>query len=142
MMEPRLVRIWQLRRLGVALYTATATSALWLACLPASVLLGKQVALQLLVQLACIAAACLAAAWATSRALVAREPVSLPKAVSKPTLKLLGPWLHYELARSWGHWTSLACWKACSTYSTAAGLAGALLAASFAADRRSAPGTT
>ena len=135
-----LAKVWQLRRAGVALYTAGAATGLWLACLPGILLLGQPSAAQLILQLACIAAACLAAAWASSLALVAREPISLPQAAGAALHKLLGGHLHYQLARSWGHWTSAACWRACSCYSAAASTAGALLAATFAADRASALG--
>ena len=123
MPEAWTARVWQLRRAGVALYTAAATACLWLPCLPIIALLGRPSALQQLLQLACIPPACLAAAWAGSAALLAREPVSLPRAASAPTLKLLGPYLHYQLARSWGHLTSMACWRLCTVYAAAAGSA-------------------
>ena len=156
--------IWLYRAAGVALYTLVASQGLWLASLPAILLLARpsvgqlflqvfssllpsskgvrdtQLAEQVMLQVLCTALACVLVAASSSTALLGKEPLSLPRALSGPLLKLAGPRLHFQAARAWGHLFSWACWRGCTVHSAAAGLAGALFAAALAQGRRSTSG--
>ena len=121
-----------LRRVGIALYSFVAAAVLWAASLPWLLLLVRPTLGQMCLQLLAVAAASAATAWADSSALAAQEPVSLPKGISGPLLKLAGPWLHWQAAKAWGHAVSASCWRrhgVCASCSLLIGAMNSLLLA-------------